>query len=74
VFIECLSEELHSGATVTRMYFPPKVVKAILRQRDALSTRLKRSQAKRIAKERMAAGKARDGAAYNPFAKKAVGA
>jgi hypothetical protein len=56
VFVECLSEEVATGAMVTRMYFPPKVVNAINRQRVALTVRIRRSTGKRIAKERMDRG------------------
>lgn len=52
VFIECLSEEVATGATVTRMYFPPKVVNAILRQRDSLTLTIRRRIGKESAQAR----------------------
>jgi hypothetical protein len=52
VFVEWLSEEVTTGATVTRMYFPPKVVKAIQRQRDALTARARSRRGKEAAQAR----------------------
>ena len=52
VFVECLSEEVATGATVTRMYFPPKVVNAIQRQRDSLTLMARRRRGKEQAQAR----------------------
>jgi hypothetical protein len=51
VFITCVQ-----GEQATKMVLPPKVTAAIIRQRDALTTTVRRRHGRRLAAERRAAG------------------
>jgi hypothetical protein len=51
VFITCVQ-----GEQATKMVLPPKVTAAIIRQRDALTTTVRRRHGRRLAAERKAAG------------------
>jgi hypothetical protein len=52
VFVQCID-----GADSYRIAFPPAVAAAIARQRDSLTTIIRKRHAKRIAAENKAAGK-----------------
>lgn len=53
IFLECFGRGMQA-----RLVLPPKVAEAIARQRDALSTAVRRKQGQRVAAELKAQGKA----------------